>query len=34
MTDYTTFHRETDRTPQDIDDLIFGEQTDLCVSER
>ena len=34
MNDHTILHRETERPPRDIDDLIFGDQTDLCVSER
>ena len=34
MKDHTLIFRETERPPQDIDDLIFGEQTELWVSDR
>ena len=34
MKDHITIHREPERPPQDIDDLIFGDQTELCVSDR
>ena len=29
-----TEHKPYEIPAQDIDDLIFGDQTDLCVSER
>jgi len=34
MTEHNTVLREYEFPIQDIDDLIFGDQTDLCVSER
>ena len=34
MTDYKITHREHELPPQDIDDLIFADQTDRCVSDR
>ena len=34
MTEHNPVFWERDLPAQDIDDLIFGDQTDLCVSER
>ena len=34
MNDHTIIYRENEGPVQDIDDLIFGDQTELCVSER
>lgn len=34
MNDHIIIHRESEGPVQDIDDLIFGDQTELCVSER
>ena len=34
MTDHNIICREHELPPQDIDDLIFADQTDLWVSDR
>lgn len=34
MKDHTSIYWEAECPSQDIDDLIFGDQIDLCVSER
>jgi len=34
MTEHTAIYWEAEFPIQDIDDLIFGDQTELCVSER
>ena len=34
MKEHIIIHREPECPPQDIDDLIFADQTELCVSDR
>ena len=34
MNDHITIHRDPEGPVQDIDDLIFGDQTELLVSDR